>query len=196
MRPCSASAAGVRPDETERWSVPVVCRQRPDHVDGGAAAIDQEIAKRSIDGAKGHCLDASAACRLQVDAEMAGADETGVDQPVPRQRQQRLRMPPPRMDRQYRGRRPPAPTFAPSADIAASTSRLSSACSPKIFGCGTLLEKRTQRTEAGPFDGDAGSHRVATALDDQPFGRRQAHQPAKVEAGDGAARAGAGAIEV
>ena len=75
-------------------------------------------------------------------------------------------------------------------------SSTSSSCSRNTSAAARSSKKARKRAELVALDRDAGRHRMAAALDDQPLRGRLAHQPAEIEAGDRAAGAGADAVRV
>ena len=122
---------------------------------------------------------------LQIDADVVRADQPRILQPVARQHEDRRDMP--------RAERPGLLQCLQQGERRALGGERGVdvehflVLQAEDVGGGALLEEGAQRAEPVALDRDAGRHGVAAALDEQPLGRRIAHQPSEIEAGDRAA---------
>src|SRR3954449_9974109 len=125
---------------------------------------------------------------------MAGADRPDIGQPMAWQRENRRDMPGPEGARLFQ-RIEQAERRAFGGKRAVYRQAFLILQSENVGGR-PLLEEGPELTQSCPLDGDAGSHAMAAALDDEPGIGSFAHQPAKVETRHGTTGARAGAVGV
>ncbi len=156
-----------------------------------AAAVTQRHAKLLARGAEGDGVEAGAVGGFEPHPHMGLADLLGIRHRMRRQRNHRLGI--------ARAERPGAFDHRDKLGVRRGGRDRAvdhqPAGTPRRFHIGAErgFKKCAQLRERAFAQGDAGRHGVAAALEQKPFGHGAAHRAADIDAGDGAARAGADA---